>query len=55
MNLEEALRFKAAVDRKLAAELISHEDGEEARTALARCVMGKKLCAAYDALYGNEL
>ena len=54
MNLEEAERFRQAVKRKLAAECIEVDNDNAAHKALIKCVLGIKLCEAYDAIYGGQ-
>jgi hypothetical protein len=54
LSLEEAERFRQAVNRKLGAEGIEVDNDNAAHKALIKCVMGMKLCEAYDAIYGGH-
>jgi len=52
MNKEQALKFKTAVDRRLAAEGIPQKNRERSIKSLSVCVMGSRLAKAYNVLYG---
>lgn len=54
MSFDEALKFKASIERKLLAEQVNSSERDLCISKLSKCVMGAMLVKAYDVIYWGK-